>query len=115
MPFVHVQTSVPVSEPAREQLLAALSSLAAQSIGKPEQYVMVALSQAALRMGGQPGPAAFCEVRSIGGLSPEVCTALSGGLCELLRGRLGVPPERVYLNFTEVEADRWGWNGGTFG
>ncbi|MBI5546555.1 MAG: hypothetical protein HY901_21955 [Deltaproteobacteria bacterium] len=115
MPFVHVQTSVPVSEPAREELLVAVSRLAAKAIGKPESYVMTGLSQGPMLMGGKPGPAAFCEVRSIGGLGPEVCTALSSQLCALLEEKLGVTPERVFLNFVEVEAERWGWNKATFG
>ena len=115
MPLVHVQTTVPVAEPQREELLAAVSRLAAKAIGKPESYVMVGLSQGAMLMAGKAGPAAFCDVRSIGGLGPEVCRALSAQLCALLKAKLGVGPERVYLNFTEVEADRWGWNGATFG
>jgi phenylpyruvate tautomerase PptA (4-oxalocrotonate tautomerase family) len=26
-----------------------------------------------------------------------------------------VPPDRIYLNFTDVPAGNWGWNGDTFG
>ena len=28
---------------------------------------------------------------------------------------IGDPPSRIYLNFTEVEGDHWGWKGATFG
>ena len=115
MPYVHVQTSFPVGEPARDQLLTALSSLVARTLGKPEQYVMVSLSQAAMRLGGEAGPAAFCDVRSIGGLSAGTCNQLSSGVCALLKEKIGVTPDRVFLNFAEVEAGRWGWNGETFG
>ena len=115
MPYVHVQTSVPVSGPNRQKLLASVSQLAAATLGKPESYVMVSLSEAEMLMGGDPAPAALCDVRSIGGLPPAVCAALSEKLCALLQERLGIAPKRVFLNFTEIEADRWGWDGGTFG
>jgi hypothetical protein len=35
--------------------------------GKPEQYVMVSLSQSAMLMSGKGGEAAFVDIRSIGG------------------------------------------------
>jgi len=28
---------------------------------------------------------------------------------------LDIPGNRIYLNFTEVQASHWGWNGATFG
>jgi phenylpyruvate tautomerase len=95
-------------------LLATLSKTVAETIGKPEQYVMVTLSQAAMLMSGNQGKAAFVDVRSIGGLSGDVNRRLSQKLCKLLNDALGVPENRVYLNFTDVEASNWGWNGSTF-
>jgi phenylpyruvate tautomerase PptA (4-oxalocrotonate tautomerase family) len=66
-------------------------------------------------MAGNPGAAAFVDVRSIGGLTNNVNRKLSQQVCKLLNDSLGVPENRVYLNFTEVEASNWGWNGSTFG
>ncbi len=40
---------------------------------------------------------------------------LSQQVCKLLSDSLGIGPDRVYLNFTDVEAGNWGWNGRTFG
>ena len=62
-----------------------------------------------------PGDAAFVDVRSVGGLTDDVNRKLSQKVCKLLNGSLGVPENRVYLNFTDVEAANWGWNGSTFG
>ena len=76
---------------------------------------MVTVGQAAMVMSAKPGDAAFVEIRSIGGLSSDVNRKLSQQVCKLLADSLGVPPERVYLNFTDVEAGNWGWNGSTFG
>jgi phenylpyruvate tautomerase PptA (4-oxalocrotonate tautomerase family) len=92
-----------------------LSKTVAETIGKPEQYVMVSASQAAMQMSGNPGDAAFVDVRSIGGLTHDVNRKLSQKVCKLLNDSIGVPPNRIYLNFSDVEASHWGWNGSTFG
>jgi phenylpyruvate tautomerase PptA (4-oxalocrotonate tautomerase family) len=89
--------------------------LVAETIGKPEQYVMVTVTQAAVVMSGKAGAAALVDVRSIGGLTGDVNRRLAQQVCKLLSESLGLPPERVYLNFTDVEAGNWGWNGSTFG
>ncbi|SRR6266446_3778715 len=115
MPLLKLETTVAVSEEKRKSLLASLSKTVAETIGKPEQYVMVAASQAAMAMSGDPGEAAFVDVRSIGGLTGDVNRKLSQKVCKLLNDSLGVPQNRIYLNFTDVEASNWGWNGSTFG
>jgi phenylpyruvate tautomerase PptA (4-oxalocrotonate tautomerase family) len=76
---------------------------------------MVTASQAAIQMSGSPGDAAFVDVRSIGGLTVEVNHKLSQKICQLLHDSLGIPPDWIYLNFTDVQASHWGWNGNTFG
>lgn len=115
MPLLKLETTVVLSEDKRKALLASLSKTVAETIGKPEQYVMVAVGQAAMVMSGSPGEAAFVDIRSIGGLTNDVNRKLSQKVCKLLNHSLGVPEDRVYLNFTEVEASNWGWNGSIFG
>jgi phenylpyruvate tautomerase PptA (4-oxalocrotonate tautomerase family) len=113
--MLKVQTSAPLSEPQRQELLKALSSAVAATLGKPEKYVMVAVESASLLMSGTGAPAAFVDVRSIGGLGGAVNGKLAKLVGELLEKSLGVPGDRVYLNFTDVPASDWGWNGATFG
>ena len=116
MPLLKLETTVALSdEDKRKSLLAALSKAVAGAIGKPEQYVMVSISHPDIAMSGKPGNAAFVDIRSIGGLSGDVNRKLSQQVCKLLTDSLGTPPERVYLNFTDMEAGNWGWNGSTFG
>lgn len=115
MPLLKLETTVVLPEDKRQALLAALSKTLAGATGKPEQYVMVTLGQADIVMAGKPGDAAFVDIRGIGGLTGEVNRKLSRQLGDLLHEALGLPAERVYLNFTEVEAGNWGWNGSTFG
>ena len=115
MPLLKLETTVALSDDRRQQLLASLSRIVADAIGKPEQYVMVTIGPAAILMSGKAGDAAFADIRSIGGLGPDVTRQLSQKVCALLAQSLRVPQDRVYLNFTEVEAGNWGWNGNTFG
>jgi len=115
MPLLKLETTVALTEAKQNALLAALSKLIAEGIGKPEQYVMVVVRQSAVLMSGKPGEAAFVDLRSIGGLSGVVNRRLTQGVCEVLKEQLGISPDRVYVNFTDVRAANWGWNGNTFG
>ena len=73
------------------------------------------IGQGAMMMSGKDGDAAFVDIRSIGGLTEDVNRKLSQQVSKLLKDSLGIPSDRVYLNFTDVEAGNWGWNGNTFG
>lgn len=115
MPLLKLETTAALAEDQRKALLAALSKIVAETLRKPEQYVMVAASPAVILMAGKAGDAAFVDLRSIGGLSDGVNRQLSEKICRLLNESLGLPSNRVYLNFTDVEAANWGWNGQTFG
>lgn len=115
MPLLKLETTVILDEAKRKTLLADLSRIVAETIGKPEEYVMVTISPTAMMMSGTSGDAAFGDVRSIGGLSETVNRQLSEKICRSLNQSLGVPPNRIYLNFSDVEAGNWGWNGQTFG
>src|SRR5262245_13335564 len=77
MPLLKLETTVVLSEDKRQTLLSSLSKIVAESIGKPEQYVMVSVSPAAMLMSAKPGDAAFVDVRSIGGLGEAANRQLS--------------------------------------
>ena len=116
MPLIRVETNQALPSP--QKLLPALSRAVAELIGKPEQYVQAIVHQGKedVRMlhGGAEGPAAFVEVRSIGGLSAKVNRALSEKICALLAEQQ-ISADRVYLNFIDVPATHWGHDGATFG
>jgi phenylpyruvate tautomerase PptA (4-oxalocrotonate tautomerase family) len=115
MPLLKLETTVALPDEKKKTVLAALSKAVADTIGKPEQYVMVTASQSAMLMSGKTGDTAFVDIRSIGGLNGDTNRKLSQQICELLKDSLGIAPDRVYLNFSDVEAGNWGWNGSTFG
>jgi phenylpyruvate tautomerase PptA (4-oxalocrotonate tautomerase family) len=113
MPLLKLETSCAISDDQRKALLSSLSKIVAETIGKPELYVMVTINPAVMLMSGKPDPAAFVDVRSIGGLSAETNRKLSEKICRLLQQLLGLHPERVYLNFADLEGVSWGWNSDT--
>ena len=116
MPYIKLETTQTIAPDAKRGLCQQLSQLCAEIIGKPEQYVQALVADGvAMVHGGAPGPAAFVDVRSIGGLSAKVCQGLAQKVCALLTSTIGVPGARVYLNFTDVNAAKWGHDGGTFG
>ena len=115
MPLLKLETTVPLPEEKGKPLLTALSKTGAGAIGKPEQYVMVTASHSAMVMSAKAGEATFVDIRSIGGLDSETNRKLSQQICKLLKDSLGIAFDRVYQNFTDVEAGNWGWNGSTFG
>jgi phenylpyruvate tautomerase PptA (4-oxalocrotonate tautomerase family) len=115
MPLIKLDVPSEVSDGQCAQLLPALSKLLAETTGKPEKYVMATVGRMVPLLAGKPGPAAFADVRGIGGLTPAVNKKISQALCGLLQEKLQIPPDRVYLTFTDVPAANWGFNGGTFG
>jgi len=115
MPLLKLETNVALSDEKQSALLAGLSKIVGGTIGKPEQYVMVVIGPAAILMSGKPGDAAFVDIRSIGGLNGEVNRRLAQQIAALLQESLGVCADRIYLNFIDVPAGHWGWNGDTFG
>ncbi len=116
MPLIKLHTSVSISEQKRDILLSSMSKILSEKIGKPQQYIMVLLADSTpMIMSGNAEPAAYADVRSIGGLSADVNRTITGSLCDLLKEYLHIGPERVYVNFTDVAAGNWGWDGRTFG
>ena len=115
MPLLKIQTSVSVSDEKRKELLRALSGIVTECIGKAEEYVMVAIAEGPIMMSGEQSGAAFVDVRSIGGLNRDVNVRMSQRVCSLLDDSLGISPERVYINFSDIPAGNWGWNGRVFG
>jgi len=115
MPLLKITTSVP---PAREhgKLLANLSQICANRLGKPESYVMTAIDHPALMtFAGNTDPACYVELKNVGRFTGELTQRLSAELCERLSAGLGVAKNRIYIEFADAEGYLWGYDGETFG
>ena len=115
MPLLKLETSVTLGKDKKTSLLSSLSRILAQDTGKPEGYVMVVIEDgASVMMAKKECAGALVDIRGIGGLSGGVNKKLSESVCALLQEECGIPPEAVYLNFTDVKAENWGFNNSTF-
>ncbi|MEM9398885.1 MAG: phenylpyruvate tautomerase MIF-related protein [Verrucomicrobiota bacterium] len=114
MPHLIIQTNLKVSADEQETLLTEASHLTSESLGKPESYVMVTLTdQKPMAFAGTTEPSAYLELKSIG-LSGAQTKALSSKLCHFMETKLNVPAGRVYIEFADAARDMWGWNNQTF-
>ena len=62
---------------------------------------------------GNDDPTAFVQLKSIG-LAIDSCADFSSRICQFLAGELGIAADRVYIDFTDLERNMFGWNGKTF-
>lgn len=115
MPLLKLHVNQTVDAKIKEEILGELSKQVVDAIGKPEKYMMVLFEESTLMMGGDSQVAAFAEVRSIGGLTPDVNRLISERVCGILADSLHIAPDRIYINFIDIARTHWGWNRSTFG
>ena len=115
MPLLEIRTSNDLFESVREKILRDASALVATTLGKSEASVMVTIQSAHNLFGGESGPSAFIELKSVGGLDPQTSARVAAGMCQLMETEADIPTTRVYLHFVELERSQWGWNGGLLG
>jgi phenylpyruvate tautomerase len=114
MPYLMIQTNLPLGKKAERAILKNASTLVSEQLGKPESFVMIALQpDTSMLFAGSDDPVAFLELKSIG-LSARRTKDLCEALCQLIEGHLGIPRDRVYVKFIDVKGAMWGWKGDTF-
>lgn len=116
MPLIKVQTSVTAPDKSVvEGLLKTLSAKLAQHLSKPESYVMTAFEpEVAMTFAGTFEPVCYVEIKSIGSMQPNQTKAMSQDFCQEISQTLGVPKNRIYIEFADATGTMWGWNGSTF-
>lgn len=112
MPFIHITTNQTVDKEA--EILMEISKLSAEKLGKPERYVMTALnSSVPMTFNGNDEAAAFVECKGIG-LGQDKAKIMSEAICTYLEEELSIPSDRIYIEFSDVKGNMWGYNKGTF-
>ncbi len=111
MPLLNISTNTKIKN---EQILLAKSSDFISSLtGKPINFIMVKLTHSlSMNFAGTDEPCAFIEIKSIGSLLPS---KMSKPICEFFSNELGIPAERIYISFQDVDSKNWAWNSKTFG
>ena len=114
MPYVSIETNQPIDQTSNRDLMKKASAFIAELLGKPESYVMISIKPGTpLLFGGSDEPAAFVRLKSIG-LPKENCSELSEKICGFFEQELEVPPNRVFIDFKDLEREMFGWNAKTF-
>jgi len=114
MPYLLIQTNCTPESAAKAALIRHLSSQIATWLGKPEQYVMVALQPGTtMYFAGSDEPCAYLELKSIGLPEPQL-PDLSARLSRTMADELGISTDRIYIEFSAAEPQWWGWNATTF-
>jgi len=117
MPLIKIQSSIAKPDATQiDRLLKQLSNSLAKHLGKPESYVMTAFeADVPMTFGGTTEPACFIEIKSIGTMKPEQTQTMSQDFCQQISTAIGVPADRIYIEFADAKGAMWGWNGSTFG
>ncbi|KAB1255292.1 macrophage migration inhibitory factor [Ictidomys tridecemlineatus] len=114
MPMFVVNTNVPRAS-VPDGLLSELTQQLAQATGKPAQYIAVhVVPDQLMAFGGSSEPCALCSLHSIGKIGGAQNRSYSKLLCGLLAERLRISPDRIYINYYDMNAANVGWNGSTF-
>jgi len=114
MPYLSIETNLPLSRKAERTILRTASALVAQELRKPEAFVMIAVrANQPMLFAGTDDPVAFLELKAIA-LPVKKVKSLSESLASLVEEHLGIPPSRVYVKFIDVRRGMWAWKGDTF-
>ncbi len=114
MPFINTKVSVPLSREKEEQLKTRLGEAISIFPGKTERWLMLDFSddRRLWFAGSNDRPAAMVEVELLGSADRETCARMTARVCEIFSDVLGIPADRVYVNYTF--STEWGWNNANF-
>tara|TARA_Y100001968_G_scaffold227365_1_gene210114 strand:+ start:1246 stop:1608 length:363 start_codon:yes stop_codon:yes gene_type:complete len=113
MPFIQVNTSFRSVIENDDLLQKDISKMVADLTGKPENYVMTMIQKdAKMTFAGSDEPCCFIKIKSIGSLTPRT---MSESLCQLIASKTNINMNRIYIEFIDIKASNWGFNGSTFG
>ncbi len=113
MPFIQINTSSNSVVENDDLLQQDISKMVAELTAKSEDYVMTMLQKdTKMTFSGSDEPCCFIKVKSIGSLKPS---SMSKALCELIASKTNINTDRIYIEFFDVKASNWGFNGSTFG
>ena len=110
MPFVNISTSVKIED--KNQLLLDVSTFISSLTNKSKKFVMARLEDDAKLYFDDESPCCYIEIKSIGSLNP---TKMAVSICGFMQEKIGIPKDKIYINFQDVPPEMWGWNGRTFG
>ena len=113
MPSLNATINAPDLKEQSEHLCKAASAAIAEVTGKPESYVCVCLNFVEpnqMIFGGSHDPCFLGTFTSIGCINVQNNAALQKKLTEVF----GIPGDRMYISYVDIDRANIGWNGKTF-
>ncbi|XP_076878489.1 macrophage migration inhibitory factor [Brachyhypopomus gauderio] len=115
MPMFVVNTNVS-KDAVPASLMSELTQDLAKAMGKPANYIAIQIIPDQMMMfGGNTDPCALCSLHSIGKIGGSMNKNYSKLLMDKLNKHLGISPDRIYINFFDMDAENVAWNKSTFG
>ncbi|MFC0876098.1 phenylpyruvate tautomerase MIF-related protein [Saccharicrinis sp. FJH2] len=113
MPYFKVNTNTK-ELPDRNTFLKDSSAFISGLLHKSEKYVMVELNtDSSMIFGSETTGLAYIELKSIG-LPADQTKVFSEKICDFITKHFNIEKSRIYIEFSDVERNKWGWNGTTF-
>ena len=113
MPFIDSKVTLKISMQQKEEIKSEFGKLI-ETLNKSETYLMVHIEDACdLWLGGEKlEKGAYVAVSLYGDAPKELYDRMTGRICELMKRKLGIPGNAVYVTYHPV--GDWGWNGKNF-
>ncbi|HPA11698.1 MAG TPA: phenylpyruvate tautomerase MIF-related protein [Bacteroidales bacterium] len=111
MPLLKIISNTDIAD--KNAFIGQSSKEIARILGKTEKYVMVIFTfNPNFIFSTSDEPALYVELKSIG-LPTEKTGEISRKIIDFLSSKTGVIQSRIFIEFTDVPPNLWGWNGGT--
>ncbi|XP_073474041.1 macrophage migration inhibitory factor-like [Aquarana catesbeiana] len=114
MPTFKLFTNVP-KYAIPEDLLCSLTEQLAKAMDKLAEYIAVHIQpDQMMSFGGSTEPCALCSLKSIGKIGGPQNKTYTKLLSGILSSCQHISPDRVYINYYNLNPANGGWNSSTF-
>ncbi|MCL2023326.1 MAG: phenylpyruvate tautomerase MIF-related protein [Oscillospiraceae bacterium] len=112
MPYIETVTNQ-MLPPESTDAIAKKLGAAIELIGKSENWLQLSFAGGAkMYFQGKEVPQVYARVALVGSASDSAYAKLTARICEIYGEELGVPPDKIYIQYEEARV--WGWNGSNF-
>lgn len=114
MPYIEVKTNAEFSKEKEVFLKAKIADILASSFpGKTENWLMLNFFyNCNMYFSGSDDPCIIFEIALFNKQPTQYYDKMTPAICELIEKECGIPGNRIYVKYTEIE--RWGWQGSNF-
>ena len=107
MPFINITITNP-EKIDKIKIMQEISKIAGEESGKGEGRIMVAVTAGEFILNTAPAESAFIDFRGIGKIEKDINAAISKRVSAIIQDMAHIPPQNIYLNFTDIPGENWG-------